>query len=162
MDIRPALPAEAPALSALGARLFRETYGAQIPSPDLEAHIASAYHPAAQLAEIQGGLVLVAVKGGEFYAYAHARAKEAPCALPYSASREIARFYVDSRWHGTGLANRLMAASLFEAKGPVWLQVWGENPRALRFYVKQGFQDCGETTFQVGGIVYRDRVMIHG
>ena len=31
MDIRPALPREAPALTALAARLFRETYGGQIP-----------------------------------------------------------------------------------------------------------------------------------
>jgi len=39
------------------------------------------------------------------------------------------------------------------------LQVWELNKRAIAFYQKQGFTDMGQTTFQVGNILYRDRVM---
>jgi len=161
MEIRPALPAEAPALTALALRLFRETYADRIPAEAIAQHAASAFRPEVQLAELQapGGCVLVAAEEGlpELRAYAQLRPAPAPATL------EVARFYVDSPWHGTDLAAGLMAACLAWA-GPrgyrrLCLQVWEENPRAIRFYLKQGFSDEGPTTFQVGPIVYRDRVM---
>jgi hypothetical protein len=34
------------------------------------------------------------------------------------------------------------------------------NKRAIAFYQKVGFVDAGQTTFQVGNILYRDRVMV--
>jgi ribosomal protein S18 acetylase RimI-like enzyme len=43
----------------------------------------------------------------------------------------------------------------------VWLQVWEENPRALRFYAKAGFTEVGETIFLVGSLSYRDRLLAH-
>jgi len=33
------------------------------------------------------------------------------------------------------------------------------NHRAIAFYVKEGFKDVGQTTFQVGSLQYRDRVL---
>ena len=41
----------------------------------------------------------------------------------------------------------------------LWLQVWEENPRAIRFYQKQRFLDHGGTSFQLGSLRYQDRVM---
>jgi GNAT superfamily N-acetyltransferase len=162
MDIRPALPAEAPALASLGARLFRETYTGRIPEAELEAYIASSFHAPAQLAELQApGALLVALEGEEPIAYAKLRLAQAPHGLPITL--EIARFYLDQRWHGSGIAASLMAAVFAwgaeRGHAQVWLQAWEENPRALAFYKRQGFQDQGPTTFTVGDIVYRDRVL---
>jgi len=159
MEIRPALPADAPALTALGLRLFQETYAGRIPAEAIAQYVGGAFRPEVQLAELQitGGCVLIAVEGSELRAYAQLRPAPAPATL------EVARFYVDSPWHGQGLAAQLMAACRAWA-GPrgyrhLCLQVWEDNPRAIRFYLKQTFLDAGATTFQVGPIVYRDRLM---
>jgi ribosomal protein S18 acetylase RimI-like enzyme len=75
----------------------------------------------------------------------------------------VARFYVERALHGTGAAQSLMAAVFAHAAAGdhdgVWLQVWEQNPRALRFYAKAGFADAGTTAFRVGEQVYRDRLL---
>ena len=165
MAIHPALPSEAPALSALGARLFRETYAGQIPDGEIESYVTNAFQPEAQAAEIShpGGTVLAATGEAGMVAYAQLRPTPCPCPLPFPEPLEVARFYLDTQRHGTGLAAELMTAcrtwAAAHGHGGLWLQVWEDNPRAIRFYEKQGFQELGETTFQVGTIVYRDRVL---
>jgi GNAT superfamily N-acetyltransferase len=129
----------------------------------MEAYIAASFTPQAQTEEIQaqGGALFAALEGAEPIAYAKLRVAPAPHSLPITL--EIARFYLDQRWHGSGVAASLMAAVLAwggeRGHARVWLQAWEENPRALAFYKRQGFQDEGPTTFQVGDIVYRDRVL---
>ena len=165
MEIRPALPAEAAALAGLGARLFRGAYAGQVPEPDIEVYLAAAFTPAAQVREITaaGAAVLVAADAGGLAAYAQLRTSAPPLARADPRSLEIARFYLDPRLQGTGLASRLMAACLDwgreRGQATVWLQVWELNSRAIAFYLKEGFADAGQTTFQVGNILYRDRVM---
>ena len=41
----------------------------------------------------------------------------------------------------------------------MWLGVWEENPRAIRFYQKQGFVEFGEHIFQLGDDAQRDVLM---
>jgi GNAT superfamily N-acetyltransferase len=165
MEIRPAIPTEAPALAKLAARLFRSTYADQIPLRDMEAYIASAFTAEAQAAEIEapGATVLVAVDGLDLAAYAQLRTAPPPMAHGDPDAMEIARFYLDPLLQGTGFASTLMQMCLDWArrrgKRNVWLQVWEVNRRAIAFYVKEGFTDAGQTTFQVGNILYRDRVM---
>ena len=166
MEIRSALPSEAPALAELAARLFRSTYADQVPLHDMETYIASAFTEAAQVRDIaaEGATVLVAAEGTDLVAYAQLRTAAPPLAGADPMAMEIARFYLDPRLHGTGFASTLMAACLDWARRRgqtnVWLQVWEVNRRALGFYAKEGFADAGQTTFQVGNILYRDRVLV--
>lgn len=166
MEIRSALPAEAAALAELGARLFRSAYAGQVPLPDIEAYVAAAFTPEAQAREIagDGAAVLVAAQGGDLGAYAQLRTAAPPLARADPRSLEIARFYLDPPLQGTGLAGALMAACLDwgrqRGRATVWLQVWELNQRAISFYAREGFRDAGQTTFQVGNILYRDRVLI--
>jgi hypothetical protein len=41
----------------------------------------------------------------------------------------------------------------------VWLSVWDQNPRAIAFYRKVGFEDVGSTEFGVGSDRQTDRIM---
>jgi ribosomal protein S18 acetylase RimI-like enzyme len=72
---------------------------------------------------------------------------------------------VDRALHGSGAAQQLMAGVLAYAAAAghdgVWLQVWEQNPRAIRFYAKAGFTDAGDATFRIGEQVDRDRVLVH-
>jgi RimJ/RimL family protein N-acetyltransferase len=38
--------------------------------------------------------------------------------------------------------------------------VWEENPRAIAFYLKSGFEDVGTTDFWVGSERQSDRVLL--
>lgn len=169
MVIRPALPTDAPALASLGERLWRETYTGLIPSSNLELHLAETFGPAQQAAELADPAcdVLLLDEGGSLLGYALLRAHESdlPAAPVFQHPLEVARFYVDRTLHGTGAAQSLMAEVLTWAAtrdhDGVWLQVWEQNPRAIRFYVKAGFQDAGEATFRIGEQVDRDRLLVH-
>jgi diamine N-acetyltransferase len=171
MLVRLALPAEVLALAGLEERLWRETYEGLIPSPHLEQYLAEAFGPAQQAAELADPAcrTLVLAKGEGLLGYACLRAggpAAADIRLPFGDPLEVARFYVDRVLHGTGAARALMAEVLAQAaregRGGAWLQVWDQNPRAIRFYAKAGFRDVGETLFPVGPLSYRDRLLARG
>ena len=165
MNIRPALPTEAPALSELATRLFLETYAGQIPATDLDTHVRATFQPEAQLREITcpGGCVLVAAEGPDLLGYAQLRPGPPPGAPTAPGALEVARFYVAAPHHGTGLAAELMASCVTwaarEGRKLLWLQVWEANPRAIAFYGKLGFMDAGGANYKLGNIIYCDRVM---
>jgi len=166
MLIRPALLADARDLASLGERLWRETYEGLIPPPDLEGYVAEAFGPERQgeaLAD-PAGRTLVLAEGGSLLGYAWLRAGGPAAGVPFENPLEVARFYVDRTLHGTGAAQSLMAAVLAHGAAAghdgVWLQVWEENPRALRFYARAGFRDVGQTVFLVEALSYRDRLLV--
>ncbi|HEY3270072.1 MAG TPA: GNAT family N-acetyltransferase [Geothrix sp.] len=171
MPIRAALPADAQDLAILGERLWRETYTGLIPASNLELHLAETFGLSQQAAELADPAccTLVLEHDGALLGYALLRAgypeHENP-AFHFVKPLEVARFYVDASLHGQGAAQKLMAAVLEHAATAghdgVWLQVWEQNPRAIRFYAKAGFADAGEATFRVGEQVDRDRLLVHG
>ena len=169
MRIRPALPVDAPALALLGERLWRETYTGLIPASNLELHLAETFGAAQQATELADplGRMLVLDVDGVLHGYAWLRAggPENEAAFPFARPLEVARFYVDRTQHGSGAAQALMAAVLAHAAEAahdgVWLQVWEQNPRAIRFYAKVGFTDAGDATFRIGQQVDRDRLLVH-
>ena len=169
MLIRTALPADAQELALLGERLWRATYTGLIPEANLELHLAETFGPAQQAAELAdpANTTMVIENGDALLGYALLRAHgpeaEIP-AMPFLRPLEVARFYVDQTLHGSGAAQLLMSAVLSRAAAShdsVWLQVWEQNERAIRFYAKAGFIDAGDATFGVGEQVERDRLLVH-
>ena len=163
--IRSAGVADAPALAVLGAKLFRETYEHATPAEEIDAHIATHYGTAIQEREIRHPETTVLIVEAEKpIGYALVVSGTAPPNLAGSPGLEIARLYIDSPWHGTGLAKTLMEECLQlaakQAHSLVWLLVWEHNPRALAFYEKFGFVVAGETPFPVGQEIQRDWIMI--
>jgi ribosomal protein S18 acetylase RimI-like enzyme len=164
--IRRAVPADAPALAALGERTFRETFGASNRPEDLAAHVAATYGADLQAGELVDPgrtTLLVATGAEELIAYAQLRAGEAPACVTGPAPIELLRFYVDQRWHGRGVAAALMAATLEAAAergaATLWLGVWERNPRAIAFYRKLDFRDLGSHEFVLGTDAQTDRIM---
>lgn len=168
--IRAALPAEALDLSILGERLWRETYTGLLPASNLELHLAKTFGASQQAAELADPAcrTLVLEHDGALLGYALLRIggpeSENP-AFHFVKPLEVARFYVDPKLHGRGAAQELMTAVLDHAAAAghdgVWLQVWEQNPRAIRFYAKAGFADAGEATYRIGNQVDRDRLLVH-
>jgi GNAT superfamily N-acetyltransferase len=76
---------------------------------------------------------------------------------------EIARFYVETQWIGSGIGTALMRACLGEAAAlgcdVVWLDVWERNARAIAFCSKWGFSVVGGQDFVLGEDVEHDLLM---
>lgn len=161
--IRDLAPGDAPLLARLAERLFRETYGATHAGM-LDPYCARAFAPGVQERELAepGAGVLLAEVGGEPAGYAQYRRRPAPAGGDGDAV-EVARFYVDRRHHGTGLAQRLMDAMLARAAADgartVWLQVAEYNARALAFYERRGFRSVGRIPFDFAGVQENDHLL---
>jgi ribosomal protein S18 acetylase RimI-like enzyme len=169
VHIRDAVESDAESLSSFAATMFRETYRPTASRTGLETYIARHFRADIQAAEIAAPdeRTLVAERAGELVGYAQLRTGAAPeCVHAGSgaagAAIEIRRFYVASRWHGHGIAQRLMSACLQGgARGlPVWLGVFANNARAIAFYKKCGFRVAGDATFYMGETPEQDYVMV--
>jgi ribosomal protein S18 acetylase RimI-like enzyme len=86
---------------------------------------------------------------------------------PYA---ELSKIYAHPDAQGSGSSSALMAgavqaaAELAAAHGhdrlPLWLGTNGENRRAQTFYRKHGFEVVGTRTYDVGGVLHDDVVML--
>jgi diamine N-acetyltransferase len=164
--VRRGEPGDAAMLAELGARTFLDAFGADNRPEDIAAHLAKTYGAAIQARELSDAAAtyLVAEVGGCPAGYVLVREGSAPACVTGTRPIEVARFYVDRPWHGTGVAGALMVACEAEARRRsarlLWLGVWEQNARALRFYAKHGFRDVGVQTFYVGADAQQDRVMV--
>ncbi len=76
---------------------------------------------------------------------------------------ELSRLYAHQKHLGQGVGQNLMDACFERARRDgrdvMWLGVWEFNPRAQRFYEKNGFRVVGSHTFQLGSDPQTDLLM---
>jgi ribosomal protein S18 acetylase RimI-like enzyme len=161
MIIRAATPADAATLAALSLKTFVDTFAPHNTAADMESYTTVAFTEAKQRREIEteGIVTLLGEENGETIAYA--QIKHTPAA-PHG-DVELARFYVDRPHHGRGFAQRLMDVVEDYARAlggtRIWLGVWENNLRAIAFYRKRGFVQCGAQPFLLGTDLQTDWVM---
>jgi len=166
--IRRALPADTPAVAAIGRATFATAFGHLYWPADLEAFLDEAHNlerTARDLADPRCALWL-AEADGEAVGYVLA----GPCDLPHPEVSpecgELKRIYVTSDAQGGGLGSRLMITALewLERDGPrrLWIGVWSGNEGARRLYERLGFEKVGEYYFQVGRARDREFILRRG
>lgn len=76
---------------------------------------------------------------------------------------EIERIYVLKEYHGKKVGQILYDKAIEIAKEKkadyVWLGVWEENPRAINFYKKNGFEEFDKHIFKLGDDEQTDIMM---
>jgi diamine N-acetyltransferase len=165
LTIRLAGPEDAAEVGAFGERSFRETFGPDNRPEDMDAYCRATYALERQRAELAASdrVTLVAEMDGVLAGYAQLREGPVPASVTGPDPIELLRFYVDSKWHGQGIAVALMEQTIDHARRrgrrTLYLAVWERNPRAISFYRKQGFREVGSQPFQLGRDVQTDRVM---
>ena len=163
--IRPASPADAQALSDLACELFPLGCPADTHPDDIAHYRATALTPAAFAAHLADPEItlLVACDDANSRPIAYtliARSANPPAAVA-PATHEVRKFYLHPAQHGSGLAQRLMAAALALAPGNVfWLSVFSQNPRAIAFYKRCGSVIAGSQNFLVGTDLQLDYLML--
>ncbi|MBL7815837.1 MAG: GNAT family N-acetyltransferase [Saprospiraceae bacterium] len=76
---------------------------------------------------------------------------------------ELERIYVKKAFQGKGAAQNMMSfiekCARQSGSRYLWLGVWSENKKAIRFYEKCGFSIFGEHIFQIGDDAQLDYLM---
>ncbi len=163
--IRMATHEDAQLLADLGARTFKQAFGADNNPDDLAAYLESAFGPAIQHAELIDPVTvfLIAQVGDALAGYAKLRLAEAPAYVLGERPAEIVRIYADQPWIGRGVGSALMGSGLAalgeRGYDAAWLSVWERNQRGIAFYAKWGFDAVGRQVFLVGSDPQNDLVM---
>ena len=155
--LRPATPADAAALAALGRDSFVAKFGHLYGPEDLDAFLA-AYHAEAVVAgEIAEPTirVMLAERDGALVGYCKL---VLDCAWPEQArgSRavELRQLYTAPDATGGGIGATLidwaLAGAAREGADEVQLSVWSGNHDAQRFYRRYGFEKIADIDFWVG------------
>ena len=135
--VRPVRDVDAEALGRVHATCWHETYDHLISTAALEAvspkRMAELWtHWAAQGEDYRMRAALVDGEIVGFVGSGPARDKDAP------RNRELYFIYLLADYHGTGIGKRLFDAAVDEDE-ELYLWVAEDNPRAHRFYARNGF-----------------------
>lgn len=164
LRIRAAEAHDVPALSALARRTWSDAFGdgvsAEVEASELEEGRSGAYFANA----LTEKTILVADENGVLLGYVQFGEVTIPEVEVQTGDQSVHRLYVDSALQGRGLGRALLEAALQHPRlakaSRVFLDVWGENERAVRLYESFGFQRVGTTRFTIGSEVMEDLVMM--
>lgn len=163
--IRRANPSDAESLAKLAECTFRDTFRVDNVPTNIELHCANNFGADIQRREIldPNCITLLADVDGSLVAFAQVQLRSAKQCVSAKRPSELFRLYVLGDWLGRGIAHDVMAKVLAtvanEGADVVWLGVWEQNPRAIAFYRKYGFEVVGDHEFQLGEDIQRDLVM---
>lgn len=165
IEIRRARATDANLLSVLGAVTFYEAYFEQDDPPDLADYILEAFSLEVIARETENPNVefYLVFLDGSAVGYAKTRTDTRVDCMTAEKAIELQRIYLVERVFGRGVGERLLNFCLEKARRAgfetLWLGVWRENPRAIRFYEKHGFSRVGTITFPYGSSVGTNLVM---
>jgi len=167
LSIRPATLEDAGPLTDLSYITFWDAF-AHHPknAPDDLAHYMRQAFSLEQITEElshPGSVFLIAEIDGELAGYAKLVFNNIETGITAEKPVELNRLYSQQKFLGQGVGQNLMDACFDLARDQgcdtMWLGVWEYNPRAQRFYEKNGFQLVGKHTFLLGSDPQTDLLM---
>ena len=167
IDIRRATPDDAKLLTDLSYTTFWDAF-AHHPknAPDDLAHYMRQAFTIEQIAvELADDktIFLIAELDNKPAGYAKLIVESIEDGITATRPIELSRLYSHQEYLGKGVGQNLMDACFELAKSHdhdvMWLGVWEFNPRAQRFYEKNGFREVGKHTFQLGSDPQTDLLM---
>lgn len=146
---------DAPLIKEIGARSFIESHGKSAPENDINSYVDSKFNIPQLEMELNDASSVFKIGSVNSIPVAYSKIT-LNCPNPNIAEQKVCkmdRLYVLETYFDTKIGKALFdlnvsIAKQEEQKG-IWLYVWTGNPRALRFYEKQGFRKVGETYFKI-------------
>lgn len=132
---------------------------------DLNHYMRQAFNAEQIAAELvdDKNIFLIAEIDGETAGYAKIILDTIEPGITATRPIELSRLYSHQKFLGQGVGQMLMDACFerarLEDRDVMWLGVWEYNPRAQRFYEKNGFRIVGKHTFQLGSDPQTDLLM---
>ncbi len=165
LSIRYATLADAELIADISRQTFYETFADQNTKEDMDIFLNVQFTKGRLMMEVGApdNMFMLAYSNEEIAGYAKLRETRHPRSLNSNNAMEIARFYAMKNFIGKGVGNFLMQNCIDQAlkkgKDTVWLGVWKENHRALKFYEKWGFKIFDECDFILGNDLQKDWLM---
>ncbi|ODN84056.1 hypothetical protein L202_00080 [Cryptococcus amylolentus CBS 6039] len=158
--IRPALPSDAPGVSALAISSWHDVYANSVSELATEAATTTTFSEDSMRKDLESPnhITLIAEggpSGKDVVGLSVLKSGVSTPGVSMPSAIKLGRFYVHSSLHGSGLAQRLLEETEQTVKDTgehegSWLHVWSENGRAVRFWEKEGFKRVGEESWVVG------------
>lgn len=156
---------DTPKLASLGRETFIETFGLLYRKEDLDHFLEKSYSDTVISAELADPRLThqVIEFQTELIAFIKVGPVHVPAKSPSPDAAEIWQIYVRQSFLGKGLGNRLMNWALSHFKlikaSEIYVSVFSENPKAIRFYEKYGFKKIDEYDFSVGDQIDLEWIM---
>lgn len=151
-------------LAELAAKTFFDTY-CEIDDPqELREYIQENFNPSAveKLITNPDAITILAEVDSALAGYAIISEEVAPECVSDTRNIKLDRFYLDKDFKGKGVGAQFMSAIHHQARqsgaNMIWLGVYEQNIRAIKFYEKSGFQRVGGQEFVFAGRTYVDPV----
>ncbi|GAB3746087.1 GNAT family N-acetyltransferase [Spirosoma pomorum] len=154
-----------PALQLIGRETFFETFAQSNTAADMKTYLEESFSEEKVRDELTNpdSIFFIAREAGNPIGYLKVNVGQAQTELRDETGLEIERIYVKSSHHGKKvgalLYKKALAVAQLMKKSYLWLGVWEENPRAIRFYEKNGFITFDKHLFNVGNDEQTDILM---
>lgn len=154
--IRDAGLADIDKLQSIGRQTFFETFSAGNSAENMEQYLRDGFSIEKLLEELTNPMTkfYFAEEDNQVIGYLKVNMGTAQTELQDNNALEIERIYVLKAYHGKQVGQLLYEKAIEIARSMqvhyVWLGVWEENPRAIRFYEKNGFVAFDKHVFTLG------------
>ena len=156
ITVRPVQSSEIDLLQKIAIETFTSAFASFNTKENMEIYL----HEAFNIDRLKGAFYhlqtqfLFAVDDSEVLGYLKINEGIAQSEQLFDQSLEIERIYVLQKCFGKGVGKALLDYAFHYARAQklktIWLGVWEHNPRALRFYEKNGFQVFSSHPFMMG------------
>lgn len=143
-------------LQEIGRKTFFETFAASNTQENMEKYLEEGFSQEKLTEELDNiySAFYFAINSGSVVGYLKLNFGISQTELQDSSSLEIERIYVLQEYHGKKVGQALYEKAMHVAEDKkvnyVWLGGWEENPRAIRFYEKNGFVAFDKHIFKLG------------
>lgn len=165
IEIKIATKADAKILADLGAITYTESHARFIKDKnDLKKYIESAYSLSKTIQEVNdpNNLFYIVYTDHLPVAYAKLVLNTNHDSINSKNACQLERIYVLEEYISLKIGHKLLTYIEDKLKDfnqdSLWLSVYYLNKRAIRFYVKSGFTEVGESIFMVNGKEYYNLV----
>jgi diamine N-acetyltransferase len=153
------------ATQRIGRETFFETFADSNTKEDMEKYLEDSFNNSRMIAELSNpdSSFYIAWEDENPVGYLKVNTGTAQTEQQDQKALEIERIYVKSSHHGKKVGQLLYEKALEVAQKQhnsyLWLGVWEKNPRAIRFYEKNGFIAFDKHIFKMGNDEQLDIMM---
>ena len=157
---------DAEVLSQLSEQTFRDAYTIFNTPENMEKYVSQylSLEPIKQQISDAANTFFLVLLNDKAIGYAKLRPSLFSEEIPYENAIEIERIYVQQEYQKQKIGEALMEFCIGYAKQKefqfIWLGVWENNPKAIRFYEKCGFTTFGNHPFLFGDDLQNDILMV--
>jgi len=152
-------------LQQIGTQTFSETFSSGNAEENINKYLAERFSYGKLMEELdnESSAFYFALSEGKVIGYLKVNFGPSQTELQDDKALEIERIYVLKEFHGKKVGQVLYEKAIKMAKKKntdyVWLGVWEENLRAIRFYRKNGFVEFDKHIFKLGDDEQTDIMM---